>query len=69
MDFKLIILIIVAGVLLILSLTYFLIKYYKEVNADDIKVELDDEIVKLKAPEENGKQEEEKEEQPENKEE
>ena len=48
MDSGLIILRIIAGVLLIASFAYFLIKYYKRVNADEIKVELDEEIVQLK---------------------
>ena len=48
MDSHLIILLIITGALLIASLTYFLVKYYKKVNADEIKVELDEEIVQLK---------------------
>ena len=48
MDSRLIILLIITGALLIASLTYFLVKYYKKVNADEIKVELDEEIVQLK---------------------
>ena len=51
MDSKLIILLIVAGVLLMLTLAHFLVRYYKAVNADDIKIELDDEITTLKVVE------------------
>ena len=59
MDSKLIILLIIAGVLLMLTLGHFLIRYYKAVNADEVKVELDEEITTLKVAEEPVKEEQE----------
>ncbi|MBE5757071.1 MAG: hypothetical protein E7342_04645 [Clostridiales bacterium] len=49
MDSGLIILLIIAGILLMATLACFLVRYYKTVNADEIEVELDEEIIELKA--------------------